>query len=529
MEGPSADVDSQVSKYKKLLTLARSSLEKNQETLAKKDAEILELQAALLQTERVGAKEKARRVRGLTGSTVQDGAHALDSTMTPRRILCRVDVDDDVWILLEFEQSTDSGVQPHRLGIKTEWLSFPTTQAVDEYIARQPGAPLICPHRCLSNEDSSRIELVAQQRVDKVVEEFRRYKVKMEILRKNKDAEYQHMLLHGATFASGTNGGSSSNVGNSGGQNLDTSIDKAILSAQMLTDDRFGDEGTTSPSIKAQQDTAATLGELQNLKLRLRENESAWKDAYERVVRENELLHSRGGDVIASQWRERYDVVLREKDDLDEKVRILSSIDTTIGGGTKGGRAANNSIGDKQSSASTTQISGTTVVSTNLLDPACRSIEQMYVALKDEYKDFRRRTAALDQQHSEDMEDLRKALECYTNANNNNNTSNIHANSSIHAKQIRTASQRNSDSDLINNGSGGNMHESKSQYIRQMVLQYLLCKDPEVKVNIENALIAIFRFTEAEKDAIIIKRNDVAADPISSFTGIFSSIPKIGI
>ena len=78
------------------------------------------------------------------------------------------------------------------------------------------------------------------------------------------------------------------------------------------------------------------------------------------------------------------------------------------------------------------------------------------------------------------------------------------------------------------------MLESKNIYIRQMVLQYLLCKEPEVKVNIENALVAIFRFDASERDAISTKRLDETAsygDALSlasSFTGIFSSLPKLG-
>jgi len=35
-----------------------------------------------------------------------------------------------------------------------------------------------------------------------------------------------------------------------------------------------------------------------------------------------------------------------------------------------------------------------------------------------------------------------------------------------------------------------------------MLLQYLSCREPEVKLHIEHALLAIFRFTEAERALI---------------------------
>jgi hypothetical protein len=48
------------------------------------------------------------------------------------------------------------------------------------------GVPLTCPSKCLSSHDSSKLESETSQRIEKVVEEFRRYKVKNEIWRKHK-------------------------------------------------------------------------------------------------------------------------------------------------------------------------------------------------------------------------------------------------------------------------------------------------------------------------------------------------------
>ena len=71
--------------------------------------------------------------------------------------------------------------------------------------------------------------------------------------------------------------------------------------------------------------------------------------------------------------------------------------------------------------------------------------------------------------------------------------------------------------------SSGNLQNSKMQYIKQMVFQYLVCKDPEVKLHVESALMNMFRFSEAEKCAIIDTRkaeNDDTLKTISSFLGL---------
>ncbi len=509
------DSDGQLSKYKKLLSLARSSLEANQATLAKKDVEIAELQKLLQQAERVSAKEKARRGRGITGYSSQESAQTLDSAMTPRSLLCRVDIDEDIWVLIEFEQNNETNMTTQDLVVKTQWLSFASPQALDEYIKRHPGAPLKCPPRCLSSEDSAIIEKTAQMKVDRIVEDFRRFKVKCEINRKHKDAEHAHILLHSAALSAGSPSGASSAT-------LEGSLDKAILAARLAAVED-GSGSTGSPS--SQQ---STLNELQMLKKKLQENEEMWKSAYEKLAKETEVLRARDGDVVASQWRERYSIIFKEKEDLAEKVRILSSIDTTSS--SSGSNSSSISGGknhlvppfhdvDKKDSKKDSVRSQ--------LDPANRSIEQLYVALKDEYKDFRRRSAALEQQRAIELDDLREALKAYTvtDKSGRHDSGGRSVANQKHQKHQRQHQQKLCE-DEIPRGSTvmGSMQESKSEYIKQMVLQLLVCRDVEVQVNIENALIAIFRYNDVEKNSIEMRRKDAEAKSISSFTGIFANM-----
>jgi hypothetical protein len=260
-QGETSKQEALVEKYKRLLSLARSSLEANQAALAQKDTRIAELTRSL----------EERRAQALRLSRNDDG---LEAASIPRSLLRRVDVDDVIWILVEYDDGTsDDG-----------WVCFHSETELREYIQRVQGVPLVAPHRCLTATESNKIETDAQAKVDVIVEEFRRFKLRTDIARKQKDAEARQALLR-STVAPGTGTPSSSSSGN-GSSKGDAGGD---------------DEG----------------------------NSDKWRSAYEKVVRENEQLRNRGGDtLLASQWRDRYDALLRERDDLADKLRVLSKTDS---------------------------------------------------------------------------------------------------------------------------------------------------------------------------------------------------------
>ena len=64
----------------------------------------------------------------------------------------------------------------------------------------------------------------------------------------------------------------------------------------------------------------------------------------------------------------------------------------------------------------------------------------------------------------------------------------------------------------------GNLQNSKMQYIKQMVFQYLVCKDAVVKLHVESALIAMFRFSDHEKNAIEETRRAEDVDTLTSIS-----------
>ena len=90
--------------------------------------------------------------------------------------------------------------------------------------------------------------------------------------------------------------------------------------------------------------------EINRLQSFLNEQELKWKTAYEKVVKENEILRNRGTEaLLATQWRERYETCLKERDELSEKLKVYTM--KSEGNGLNG-----------------------------------KSVEQVYLDLKEEYK-----------------------------------------------------------------------------------------------------------------------------------------------
>ena len=111
---------------------------------------------------------------------------------------------------------------------------------------------------------------------------------------------------------------------------------------------------TTSSSIHSNgNDNLVTMSSEQ--KYQSQEQENKWKLAFEKVVKENEQLRTRAGDaILVAQLRERYESCLKEKNELQEKIKIYDKV-------------------LRESSTSSSHLGQ-------------RSLEQAYIELRDEYK-----------------------------------------------------------------------------------------------------------------------------------------------
>ncbi len=129
-----ANSEDVVARYKKLLFIARNSLEERQATIAAKDTQIAQLIAAL-------EEEKASKAKRLPIAPKVDD----ESAHIPRYLLRRIDVETIIWILIEYEGQEDG------------WKSFHNEHELDEFIQRIPGVPLMKPDRCLTPTESTDI------------------------------------------------------------------------------------------------------------------------------------------------------------------------------------------------------------------------------------------------------------------------------------------------------------------------------------------------------------------------------------
>jgi hypothetical protein len=501
----SADISATVDKYKRLLGVAKTSLENNQKSLAAKDEQILELQNALKSKER--KKEKARRGGNINANISGDGDGTTPSIINIKNIHRRVDVNDSIYIFVEYDPNERTG-QKDSSEIEDEWLSFKTESQLDEFLQRIPGKPVVCPAKSLTADDSKHIMEEANSRVQKILEEFRRYKVKSEIKVKQKEAETRQLILKNTNIAA-----SLTNAENNSASSLHSNIDRAIMNA--------GDK--SSGNDKA----------LMELKRHVSQAESRWKESLQKVVEENEQLRNRGDDsLMAAQWKDRYDAMVKEKNELVEKLNIL-------------GRNPQLTTDGKDASMKEKDIKDTkldlTIKSQHLDGDATaslRPIEQLYIELKDEYKEFRRRALSLEQSRKSEIEELKRLLDTsflsvsspggpsdttagVSKATSHNRQSNdtrspadsrTGSNTDLSKLGIGSTSADKTGNNGAHMGNSINMIESKQKYIKQMVLQLLTCKDVEVRINIEAALMAMFRFTDIEKAQIEERQKEENVD-----------------
>lgn len=191
-----------------------------------------------------------------------------------------------IWALVEYESynpemmdNNPNAPPPKRY---QRWRKFETETELDDHVRRETGEPVVLPPFSLSPVQSVKIEEDAKRAVTDITEEFRRFRVRSEVARKQADATVR--ALH------------SSNVQTTRrrieGQDLETEL------AQARTDH----------------------AQLAALRSDMAEQEAQWKDAYDTLMAENARLKSSGAEaLLAAQWRQRYETCLREKEDVETR------------------------------------------------------------------------------------------------------------------------------------------------------------------------------------------------------------------
>lgn len=226
-----------------------------------------------------------------------DGAGPAEGETVPVRVYQRIRADGGadagggaIWALIEYETfnpdqlDNPTAPTPRR---HDQWRKFDAEAQLDDHVRRETGEPIVLPPYSLSPQQSARIEDEAARAVGEVTEEFRRFRVRSEVARKQADATVRALQ--------------SSNVQKTRrrieGQDVDAEL------AQARTDHR----------------------QVATLRAEMAEQEARWEEAYGALRAENDALRSSGAEaLLAAQWRQRYEACLREKESLESKLEIAS-------------------------------------------------------------------------------------------------------------------------------------------------------------------------------------------------------------
>jgi hypothetical protein len=149
-----------------------------------------------------------------------------------------------------------------------------------------------------------------------------RYKVKMEISLKQRVAESKpasSLLLNSMNTLNGKT------ISTSSSPQLSSNLEKAMSIGNMGGDSR-------SPDLRGMNNHNGH-DELQRARTQLQEQETKWRNAVEKLAKENDLLKSKGAEsVVATQWRVRYENCFRDKEELTQKLSLHSQLSSEISG-----------------------------------------------------------------------------------------------------------------------------------------------------------------------------------------------------
>jgi hypothetical protein len=178
-----------------------------------------------------------------------------------------------------------------------KWKKFVSESELSDFIFRDTGEPIVLPHYSLTPEQSYSVEQTSKAAVAQITEEFRRYRVRAEVQRKQADATIK--ALQGATLHT---------------------IQQKIEGWHQQQQQQEGSTATIMSSDTTANTTTSPTSMIQ-WKRELKEQEAQWRQAYDSLLQENNVLKSAGGEaLLASQWRHRFEAAEREKQDYANKV-----------------------------------------------------------------------------------------------------------------------------------------------------------------------------------------------------------------
>jgi hypothetical protein len=87
----------------------------------------------------------------------------------------------------------------------------------------------------------------------------------------------------------------------------------------------------TMQSLQSSEESAHPHNDIQKLKSQLQEQETKWKNAYEKLAKELDALKVKGAEaVVATQWRQRYEMCVKDKEELSRKLDLLLQLSNEV-------------------------------------------------------------------------------------------------------------------------------------------------------------------------------------------------------
>lgn len=231
-----------------------------------------------------------------TATTPADSNSLPEGSTTVTRRVCQlvhttdpVDQQPALWVLLEqyvLNELTNTTQPPFHT-----WRSFRTlTECEDALLRQHTGEPLTLPSASLTPEQSDLVRQEAQQQVAKITEDYRRFRVKTELHRQSLERQVQELQQ----------------------QNILQQQQSMSASANTESQEAGGSGGSINSA-------SATI---QQLRAQLAATDAQWQESYNVLLQENQVLKSSGSEaLLASQWRQRYEHCVKEKEELESRLQ----------------------------------------------------------------------------------------------------------------------------------------------------------------------------------------------------------------
>ncbi|CAH0479208.1 unnamed protein product [Peronospora belbahrii] len=251
-------------KLKRLLTMAKRSIDNSKQELVEKDKAIQKLQMELAKSQQA-----------------KHSWYVDESTPDPRKLLYKVAQGNSIWCLVEY--ANDCELDDSK---EFAWHCFKSEKEIQAYANRVSGEPLVLPDFSMTPFEVERVKKSLKEEINRVQEEFRRYRVRSEITRKQKDADIRKI---------------SANV-------------IAKQTEQISEVDIAGEL----------QSSKAQVRRLTKAQAEAEERELILRRKFEKLMKDYEKLSGTMGEtVLAMEWRERYEQSAREKQELEKRLEEL--------------------------------------------------------------------------------------------------------------------------------------------------------------------------------------------------------------